>query len=97
MGFTMNPLQSLIHLGLGWFLLNAAYAGGRRALLASGQAAPLLAVLGLAGLLLLEGNPQLNLINTNRAMDLLHLASAGAAGLALAWKRRPAHFSETAA
>jgi fucose 4-O-acetylase-like acetyltransferase len=96
MGFTMNPLQSLIHLALGWFLLNAGYAGGVRARRASRQAAVLLAALGVAGLMLLEGNPGLNVINTNRAVDLLHLATAAAGAVALLWRRRPVQLPEAA-
>jgi hypothetical protein len=86
-GFTMNPLQSLIHLAVGWTLLNAGNAGAERARSAAWQAVALLAVLGLAGILFLGANPSFNVIAVNRAISVLHLLSAAAAG-ALLVKRR---------
>ncbi|HEU4868848.1 MAG TPA: acyltransferase family protein [Actinomycetota bacterium] len=87
-GFTMNPLQSLIHLVVGWSLLNAGNAGARRARSAAWQAVALLAVLGLAGILFLGANPSFNVIAVNRAISVLHLLSAAGAAGALLVKRR---------
>ena len=88
-GFTMNPLQSLIHLALGWALLNAGNAGTSRARSTVWQAVILLAALGLAGILFLGANPSFNVIAANRAVNVLHLVSAACAAAALALKARP--------
>jgi fucose 4-O-acetylase-like acetyltransferase len=87
-GFTMNPLQSLIHLAVGWALLNAGNAGNGRARSAAWQAVALLAVLGLAGVAFLGANPSFNVIAVNRAMSVLHLLSAAGAAGALLTRRR---------
>jgi len=87
-GFTMNPLQSLIHLAVGWALLNAGNASSERARSAAWQAVALLAVLGLAGIAFLEANPGFNVIAVNRAISVLHLLSASCAAGAMLAKRR---------
>ncbi|MEX2552021.1 MAG: acyltransferase family protein [Actinomycetota bacterium] len=87
MGFRMNPLQALLHLAIGWSLVNAGSAGYARARMACRIAAVVLFALGLIGLTLLESNPELNVIGANRAVHILHLVSAAAA--ALAWRRSP--------
>jgi len=86
-GFSMNPLQALLHLAIGWSLVNAGLAGDTRARMACRIAAVVLFALGLIGLTLLESNPELNVIAANRAVHILHLVSAAAA--ALAWRRSP--------
>ncbi len=74
--FDVNPLQNLLHLTLGWWLVNAGEAGeveGRRAAWVAGL---LLAALGLLGILLFDSRPDLNIIYANRAVLLGHLLSA---------------------
>lgn len=74
--FEVNPLQNLIHLSLGWWMVNAGFGGdgpGRRA---GWVAAVVLALLGLAGVTWFRAEPELNFINSNAAVDVAHLVSA---------------------
>jgi hypothetical protein len=74
--FEVNPLQNLIHLALGWWLVRAGVAGespGRRA---SWAAVAVLAALGLAGVLVFGSRPELNVINANQSVNVAHLLSA---------------------
>ncbi|CAN5899924.1 hypothetical protein BH23ACT12_BH23ACT12_12510 [soil metagenome] len=87
-GFTVNPLQSLIHLTLGWMVLNAGNSGSDRARTAVQRAVALLTTLGLAGILFLNAHPSFNVIAANRAINVLHLLSAVCAVAALATRRR---------
>lgn len=85
--FEVNPLQNLIHLTLGWWLVNAGHAGearGRRAVWVAGT---VLGLLGLAGMLLFGRRPELNVINSNLAVDVVHVLTAVVAGLWLVWPR----------
>lgn len=81
--FEVNPLQSLIHLALGWWLVNAGFAGESRGRRASWIAAVVLAGIGVAGILVFAAHPELNPINANRALSVAHLVSAGAAAAGL--------------
>lgn len=83
--FTVNPLQSLVHLVLGWWLVNAGFAGEAEGRRAAWAAVVVLGLLALAGLLVT--NPELNLLNTNLAVDLAHGISALGAAL---WLKAPA-------
>ena len=74
--FEVNPLQNLIHLALGWWMVNAGFRGdgpGRRA---GWAAAVVLGLLGLAGVTWFRAEPGLNFINSNAAVDAAHLVSA---------------------
>jgi hypothetical protein len=79
--FEVNPLQNLIHLALGWWLVRTGVAGEAPARRASWVAVFVLAALGLAGVLVFPGRPDLNVINTNRAVDIAHLLSAALAAV----------------
>lgn len=83
MGISMHPLQAVLHLGLGWILVNAGFAGSDRARLASWGAVGALAFFGIAGITVFESYPGLNIVGANGAVHGLHLGSAiaGAAGL----------------
>jgi hypothetical protein len=85
--FTVNPLQNLIHLAIGWWLVNAALAGEREASSAAFRGAVAIMVLGLAGVYLTSRMPERNFLNANAAVNLAHLLSAGATFLALAFAR----------
>ena len=79
--FEVNPLQNLIHLALGWWMVKAGFRGdgpGRRAAWAT---AFVLGLLGLAGVTFFRADPGLNLINSNPAVDVAHLISAVAIAL----------------
>lgn len=83
LGFTVNPLQNLIHLAIGWWLVNAAQVGESEARRASLRAAVLILLLGVAGLYLDTRAPDLNFLNVNTTVNAAHLISALAAFLAL--------------
>jgi len=91
--FEVNPLQNLIHLALGWWLVNAGFRGDRPGRQAAWVAAVVLGLLGLAGVTLFRADPELNLINSNSAVDVAHLVSAVAIalwlGLPAARRREP--------
>jgi uncharacterized protein DUF4383 len=89
LGFTVNPLQNLIHLAIGWWLVNAAQAGEAEARRAGLRAAVLILLLGLAGLYLDTRAPELNFLNANTTVNAAHLISALAAFLALSRERVP--------
>lgn len=79
--FEVNPLQNLIHLAIGWWMVNAGFRGevpGRRAAWAS---ALVVGLLGLAGVTVFRSEPGLNFINSNPAVDVAHLVSAVAIAL----------------
>jgi preprotein translocase subunit Sss1 len=87
LGFTVNPLQNLIHLAIGWWLVNAAQAGEAEARKASVRAAALILIIGVAGLYLDNRAPELDFLNVNGAVNVAHLVSAIAAFFALAHRR----------
>ena len=79
--FEVNPLQNLIHLALGWWLVAAGFQGdgpGRRS---AWVAAVVLGILGVAGVTFFRAEPDLNFINSNPAVDVAHLISAVAIAL----------------
>lgn len=80
---TVNPLQNLIHLVMGSWLVNAAQQGEDRSRSAGLKAVTFLAVLGAAGLVVGSRAPELNYLNANLAVNLSHLLSAAAAFIAL--------------
>ena len=87
--FEVNPLQNLIHLALGWWLVNAGAAGeaaGKRATMA---AAAILLSLGVAGLIVFPVRPEMNVINANRSVAIGQSISALLALTALASTRNP--------
>lgn len=81
--FTVNPLQNLIHLVLGSWLVASAQAGESKARSASFSASIVLALLGLAGLYAGASAPALNILNANMSVNVAHLVSAAGALLAL--------------
>lgn len=81
--FQVNPLQNLIHLVLGWWLVSAGFAGESRGRQAAIVASVLLGAIGMLGLLVFQGHRDLNFLNTNPAVDIAHLVSAGLAGVFL--------------
>ena len=81
--FEVNPLQNLIHLALGWWLVRAGFAGESTGRRASWVAVFVLAALGLAGVLVFGGRPELNVINANQTVNIAHLLSAALAGVSL--------------
>jgi hypothetical protein len=85
--FTVNPLQNLIHLALGWWLVNAALDTEQEAGKAAFRAAVLILALGLAGVYLASRLPERNYLNANSAVNVAHLASAGSTFLALSLGR----------
>jgi uncharacterized protein DUF4383 len=87
LGFTVNPLQNLIHLAIGWWLVSAAQAGEGEARKAALRAAALILILGVAGIYLDTRAPELNLLNANTTVNIAHLISALAAFLALSSER----------
>ena len=87
LGFTVNPLQNLIHLAIGWWLVNAAQAGESEARRAAFRAAVLILILGVAGLYVENRAPELNFLNVNTAVTVAHLVSALAAFMALLRER----------
>lgn len=88
--FTVNPLQNLIHLALGWWLVKAGSAGETQGRRAAWAAVVLLGVLGIAGILVFQGNQDLNFLNTNPAVDIAHLVSAILGAMSLIVKNRAA-------
>lgn len=81
---TVNPLQNLIHLVVGWWLIRRATGsepGARRAVVA---ALVILAALGLLGLTIVGTRPDLNVINANQAVNYMHLLTAVGSALWLA-------------
>ena len=89
LGFTVNPLQNLIHLAIGWWLVNTAQTGEGAARRASLRSAVLLLLLGVVGIYLDVRAPELNFLNANSTVNAAHLISALAALLSLS-NRRPA-------
>ena len=81
--FEVNPLQNLIHLALGWWLVKAGFAGDAQGRRAAWAAVGVLTLLGLAGLTLFRSQPDLNVINANLAVSITQLISAGAAAASL--------------
>jgi hypothetical protein len=81
--FTVNPLQNLIHLAVGWWLVNAALGGEQEAGRAAFRAALVVLALGLAGVYLAFRQPERNFINGNTAVNVAHLVSAGVTFVAL--------------
>lgn len=79
--FEVNPLQNLVHLALGWWMVNAGSSGEAAGRRAAWVAAVVVASMGLAGILVFDSRPDLNFFNSNRAVDVAHLVSA--AGIAL--------------
>jgi hypothetical protein len=75
--FEVNPLQNLVHLALGWWMVNAGFRGEGPGLRAGWVAAVVLGLLGLAGVTWFRAEPGLNFINSNAAVDIAHLVSAG--------------------
>ena len=90
LGLQMNPLQALIHLVIGWYLIDAGHAGAEKARSASWTVVAVLTTLGLFGLIVLPGNPSLNVIGANLSVHVLHLVSAAAIVPALLPRHRPA-------
>lgn len=81
---TVNPLQNLIHLVVGWWLIRRATGpepGARRAVL---SALVMLTALGLLGLTIGDIRPDLNVINANSAVNFMHLLTAAGSALWLA-------------
>jgi hypothetical protein len=84
--FEVNPLQNLIHLSLGWWLVSSGQGSDERARMAAWAAAAVLGLLGLLALYLFDSRPGMNIINSNRAVDIAHVVSA--AGTVL-WLKLP--------
>lgn len=80
----VNPLQNLIHLILGWVLINAGSAGEVESRRAVYVALLVLLALGLAGPTVFEPRPALNVLSVNRASTVIHLATAAAVAVWLA-------------
>lgn len=83
MFFTVNPLQNLIHLVLGSWLVAAAQAGEAKARSACVSASVVFALLGLAGIYAGASRPDYNFLNANTSVNVAHLMSAAGALLAL--------------
>lgn len=81
--FEVNPLQNLIHLVLGWWLVRAGFAGESSGRRAAWVAVIVLAALGLAGVMVFGSRPELNVINANQTVNIAHLLSAALAGMSL--------------
>lgn len=84
---TVNPLQNLIHLVVGWWLIRKATGpepGARHAVVA---ALVVLAALGFMGLIIGDIRPDLNVINANPAVSYMHLLTAAGSALWLAARR----------
>ncbi|HYO00211.1 MAG TPA: DUF4383 domain-containing protein [Actinomycetota bacterium] len=81
--FEVNPLQNLIHLALGWWLVKAGFAGDAQGRRAAWSAVAVLTLLGVAGLTLFRSHPNLNVINANLAVSITQLVSAAAAAASL--------------
>lgn len=73
--FEVNPLQNLIHLSLGWWMVNAGNRGNSDGKRSARVAAGVFGLMGMAGLLVFDTRPDLNIINSNRAVDIVHLTS----------------------
>lgn len=76
--FEVNPLQNLIHLSLGWWLVSSGQRSDERARTAAWAAAAVLGLLGMLALYLFDSRPGMNVINSNRAVDVAHVVSAAA-------------------
>ncbi len=85
--FTVNPLQNLIHLALGWWLVSAGFTGEAEGRRAAWIAVAVLGLLGLAGVLVFEDRPELNVIHANQAINLAHLLTSAVVGLCLIMPR----------
>lgn len=85
--FTVNPLQNLIHLALGWWLVRAGFTGEAEGRRAAWIAVAVLGLLGLAGVLVFEDRPELNVIHANQAINLAHLLTSAVVGLCLIMPR----------
>jgi len=82
--FGLNPMQSLLHLGLGALLIEGARHPLLWARFANTMAGGILVAVGLVGLVLAAGSDVLAL---NRADNLLHIAT-GAVLLAVSETKR---------
>lgn len=76
LGFHVNPLHNLVHVGVGAGLLAAAAAGARAARGANIAVGTVYLAVGVIGLFALD--TELNVLAVNHPDNLLHLASAAA-------------------
>jgi hypothetical protein len=81
LGFELNPLMSLVHLGLGLLLVSSLRWSTWPARTAAGLAVGAFLALAAAGYR--EG---IEFLGTNQAMAALHLWAGGAGFLALGWQ-----------
>lgn len=76
LGFHVNPLHNLVHIGVGAALLAAATAGARAARGANITVGAVYLAVGVIGLFALD--TEMNILALNHPDNLLHLASATA-------------------
>lgn len=84
---TVNPLQNLIHLVVGWWLIRKATGSEPAARRAVVTALVVLTALGFMGLIVVDIRPDLNVINANQAVNYMHLLTAAGSALWLAARR----------
>lgn len=78
LGFEVNPLHNIVHVGVGVALLAGAAAGTAGMRGTAGLIAAVYALVGIAGFFII--GTDLNILALNTADNVLHLASAAALG-----------------
>lgn len=91
--FELNPLHNVVHLLVGGALLAGAAAGDEIARQLTAVVGGVYALVGVVGFLVIGSAA--NILALNVADNLLHVATAGAAFLALSGSRSPVAASRT--